>query len=421
MNILLVSFMHPDAPSGVRVHYQQLAAQLRQRGHRVDVVTPGTLGGGRRLLIAAVRHLLLRLGPVPRALAGNASCFLHIWWGIDRHRAYDVVNAQDVGSGVAAQWALGAGVPVVVSGHFNEHPATEHLRQQPGIGGAAARAVRRWFAGLLARTRYFIGVSDFGLRLIRPNLPAQAECRVVHNGLDLKALRARPAHANWRTRFAQQQFIVNIGQLESRKNQLLLVETARELRKLRTDFVVGLVGKGEDEELLRQRIAHHQLQAHVLLLGYHPDVLPLLRCAALYVHVATHETFGLVLLEAAAVGVPALALAVGGVPEVLRATPEALLPAATGPGALARQLHEWLSAPARLRDLATRQAASATAHFGVARMVAETLDFYRFAIGHHRAARQAPSRGSPRARRPKSLLFCLCPLPLPSSSLYHET
>ncbi|MBF9236259.1 glycosyltransferase family 4 protein [Hymenobacter sp. BT683] len=404
MNILLTSFLHPDAPSGVRVHYLQLAAQLRLQGHLVDVVTPATLTGGRRHLLAALRHVLLRLGPRAQALAGNISCFLLVCWGINRRRAYDVVNAQDVGSGVAAQWVLGPRVPVVVTGHFNEHPATEQLRQQP-CAGRAARGVRRWYDALLARTQYFISVSVFGLRLIRPFLPASAECRVVHNGLDLDALRARPARVDLRSRFPHQQIILNIGQLESRKNQGLLVDAARELRQVRTDFVIGLVGKGEDEDLLLQRIAAYGLQAHVVLLGYHHDVMPWLRCADLYVHVASHETFGLVLLEAAAAGVPALALAVGGVPEVLHATPCALLPPATDAAGLAGQLHHWLNAPALRQNLADRQAASATAHFGVARMVSETLAFYRHAIWHHRLQLLAvghPS-GCPAAPSPAAL------------------
>ena len=408
MNILLVSFLKPDAPSGVRVHYLQLARQLRRRGHRVDVVTPGTLTGGRRHFIAALRHLLLRLGPGPRALAGSVAYFLHILGGIDRGQAYDVVNAQDLGSGVAARWALGPGIPVVVTGHFNDHPATDHLRQKPNLVGAAARAVRWWYAGLLARTRYFIGVSAFGLRLIRRALPAGAVSCVVLNGLDLEALRAQTTPADLRARFPNRQIILNIGQLEGRKNQLLLVEAAHELRKVWPGFMVGLVGKGEDEMLLRQRIADYQLHDHVVLLGYHDEVLPLLRGADLYVHVAIHETFGLVLLEAAAAGVPALALAVGGVPEVLHATPEALLPAAIDAPALAHRLHQWLSAPERLRNLAERQAASATAHFGVARLVDETLDFYRYAIRHHRLP-QSPAEKPRPVRRPR-------PVPAASSA-----
>jgi glycosyltransferase involved in cell wall biosynthesis len=98
--------------------------------------------------------------------------------------------------------------------------------------------------------------------------------------------------------------------------------------------------------------------------------------------VATHETFGLVLLEAAAARVPALALAVGGVPEVLAATPEALLPPALEAVGLAQQLHSWLSTPARRQALADRQAASAEARFDMGRLVADTLAFYRYARRH---------------------------------------
>ena len=381
MNILLVSFLKPDAPSGVRVHYLELARQLRRRGHCVDVVTPATLTGGRRHLIAAVRHLLQRLGPAPQALATNVAYFLHIFWGINRTRTYDVVNAQDLGSGVAAQWAVGPRVPVVVTGHFNDHPAHDDLRGTPGTG-PAARAVRRWYAGLLARTQYFMAVSTYGLRLIQPALPATAQYRVVPNGVDLAALRADATPADLRTQFPGRHIILNIGQLEGRKNQGLLLEAARKLREVRTDFVVALVGKGEDEEALRQRIADCHLQDYVVLLGYHHAVQPLLRCADLYVHVALQETFGLVLLEAAAAGVPVLALAVGGVPEVLRATPGALLPATISAGELAGELDTWLNAPHLRQQLGGEQAASATAHFGIARMVDATLDFYRYARWH---------------------------------------
>ncbi|MBJ6110357.1 glycosyltransferase family 4 protein [Hymenobacter sp. BT523] len=391
MNILLVSFLKPDAPSGVRVHYVRLAEQLRQRGHQVDVVTPATLTGPRRHLVAGLRHLLRRLGPVPRALATTVAYYLHIRWGIDPSRRYDVVNAQDLGSGLAARHALGNRVPVVVTGHFNAHPAADELRQKPR-GPAAARAIGRWYAHLLARTQYFIGVSRFGLEAVRAALPPHCASRVVPNGIDLAAGRAATPDAELRRRAAGRPVLLNIGHLESRKNQLLLVRAAHALRQFRQDFVVGLVGKGEDEALLRQHIAELGLEDVVLLLGYreHEQVLPLLRAAELYVHVATHETFGLVLVEAMAAGVPALALAVGGVPEVLRATPAALLPPDITPAGLAAVLHSWLNAPSLRRQLSREQAAHAAAHFDVRQMVDATLNFYEHARRHFRASLAVP-------------------------------
>ncbi|WP_051718772.1 glycosyltransferase family 4 protein [Hymenobacter sp. IS2118] len=391
MNILLVSFLKPDAPSGVRVHYVQLAEQLRQRGHHVDVVTPATLTGPRRQQVAALRHVLRRLGPVLRALSTTVAYYLHIRWGIDSRRPYDVVNAQDLGSGQAARQALGRRVPVVVTGHFNAHPAADDLRQTPRSGWAA-RTTERWYAYLLARTDYFIGVSAFGLGVVRGALPPHCLSRVVHNGVDLSRGHAA-VPATLRQRFPGRHILLNIGQLETRKNQLLLVHAAHALHQQRQDFVVGLVGKGEDEPLLRQCIADYGLEEVVVLLGYHAEVQPLLHCADLYVHVATHETFGLVLVEAMAAGVPVLALAVGGVPEVLGATPTALLQPSISPVGLAGVLNRWLDAPALRKRLSQEQAAYAATHFGVGQMVDATLNFYEQVRQHFHA--------SPAAARPE--------------------
>jgi glycosyltransferase involved in cell wall biosynthesis len=381
MNILLVSYMRMNAPSGVRVHYLTLADQLRQRGHQVDIVTPASLTGWRQTLLAVLRHTLWRSGASARSIATELVHFLAIQWSIDTSKPYDVVNAQDLGSGAAARRALGSRVPVVVTGHFNDHPAADEQRRR-NLQGPAARTIQRWYKYLLSQTDYFIGVSNFGLRVIQPALPAHTECCTIHNGVDFARLRADRSIAKLRQRYAGRRVILNIGQLESRKNQALLIEAARELRQQRNDFVVGLVGKGEDHARLQQLIDEYNLKDCVVLLGYHDNVLPLLRCADLYVHVATHETFGLVLVEAAAAGVPVVALAVGGVPEVLHGTPEALLPTTVSPVGLARHIHAWLNSPTALHNLRIQQDTYAQAHFDVPRMVDDTLAFYQHARRH---------------------------------------
>ena len=379
MNILLVSVLKPDAPSGVRVHYLALAAGLRRQGHTVDVVTPADLTGWRRRAVAVLRHLLRRLGAVGQALANPLSDYLHLRWAIAPARRYDVVNAQDAASGLAATHALDGRVPVVVTGHHNDHPAADDLRQRPRPA-AAARALHRWHNHLLARTRYFAAVSDYGLACIRPSLPATALCRTLYNGIDFEKF-AAPATGTG-PQWPGRHLLLNIGQLEGRKNQRLLIETAHCLRQLRSDFVIGLVGQGPDAPALLARIAALGLTDQVQLLGYQESVAALLAQASLYVHTATHETFGLVLVEAVAAGVPALALAVGGVPEVLAATPEALLPPAIAPEALAQQLNTWLTAAEARAALHHRQLAHARAHFAQPRHLAETLRFLKAAQQH---------------------------------------
>ncbi|MCB2407988.1 glycosyltransferase family 4 protein [Hymenobacter lucidus] len=370
MNILFASYWGEQAPCGVRVHYMALAEELRRQGHRVDIITPNSVRGLRRRVLGGLQRLVATVaGP---EVARELWYFAMLWAAVPRAVAYDLVNANDVGSGAAVRLALQSRIPVVVTGHASEHPAEEIIRRNQLTGGPA-RFIRRWYAWLLPQTQYFIGVSDYLLNCFRPYLPDDCTTRRVYGGSPLPAsaseLPAEPL-------FAGRPVLLNVGFLDANKNQRYLIEVARELRHLRADFVVALVGKGPEEAALRQLIADYDLTDHVALLGYHPTVLPFLRQATVYVHTARLESLGLALVEAVLAGVPVLAPATGGMPEVLGATPEALFAPATEPAVLARHLHQLLADPASRALLHSRQYAHATACFTLPRMAAHTLGFY---------------------------------------------
>ena len=410
MNILLVSYLQPDAPSGVRVHYLQLSDLLRRRGHRVDLITTGSLRGWRQKLAAALRHTLLRLGPSAHAMAIEVENFLRIQWSIDPRQPYDLVHAHDVGSGAAASRALGGRVPVVVTGHFNEHPG-EELVLQHGLRGSAARRVLGWYNYLLRRTDYFLSVSNYVRRRVGPWLAPHALHTRVYHGIDLAGFARALPDEGLRQLARGRHVLLNVGHLEPRKNQRFLVAVAQELLTYRQDFVVALAGQGPDEVALREQVAATGLQDVVLLLGQRAAVAPLLHASTLYVHTATRESFGLVLLEAMASGVPALALAVGGIPEVLAAEPAALLPADATPAQVARRLHLLLDSPMARVQLQKRQAAYAATHFAESHMAEATLAFYQEAIRHFRAMGQvaepaaAPSRRFPSPKTTQALRY----------------
>jgi glycogen(starch) synthase len=388
MNILLTSLQVPGAASGVRVHYERLAALLRLQGHQVTVVTQDSLRPWVRRSIGVVRRglglLPGRLGERVGIELGNVA---EIFCAIDRQQPYDVVNAQDVSSGWAARLALGDRVPVVVTGHYNDHPGEEVVKQLhlPATSWAARFEVR-WYNFLLQRTKFFLGISEYALRLTLPFLPAGARTAVAHNGVDMAAFAPVSRTANTtapdlRAMFPGRPIILNIGQLEARKNQRYLVAVAAELRQRYPNCVTVLVGKGEDETLLRTLIAEQDLGDAVVLLGYHTQVATLLHAADVYVHTAARENCPYAVIEAMAAGCPTLALAAGGSPELLAATPEASIPQTTAPVAVAAQLATLLSDSAALRDLQQRQYAYARTRFDVAAMVRGTLAFYWEAAG----------------------------------------
>jgi len=397
MNILLTSLMVPGAPSGVRVHYERLAEHLRREGHTVTVVTQDSLRPLVRRAIGAVRRILGLFGRSGAQIGIELGFVAEIYFAIDRNARYDVVNAQDVSSGWAARLALRDKAPVVVTGHFNDHPA-EELVHQLHLSGLTARFLHRWYTLLLQKTRFFIGVSDYVLQRTLPWLPADAKTTVVYNGVDMTppATSALPAGVpDLRAMFPDRPILLNVGQLEPRKNQRYLVDVAAQLRQQHPNFVLVLVGKGEDEEILRQQIATAHLEKHVVLLGYHREIMALLRTADLYVHAATRENCPLVLLEAMAAECPTVALAVGGIPELLAPTPDALIPVATPPAELAAYLRELLTNPVRLAQLRQRQHAFGREHFDARVMLADTLAFFE-------QARQLPQVQLPIATQTES-------------------
>ena len=374
MNILLVSMMVPDAPSGVRVHYQRLAAGLRQQGHTVTVLTPGSVPLWQSRCWGTLRRVLDLGGPLGRHLGGELHSCANIYSALNRREAYDVVNAQDATTGWLMRQLLGPGVPVVVTGHFNEHPGLEVVRQL-NMQGWAARMVINWHNFFLARTEHFISISNYLRHRVAPLLPSYAQHQVVRNGLDLAKFGTVAADVDLQARAGGRYVLLNIGYLEKRKNQAFLVAVAAELRALRTDFVVGLVGQGPDEELLRARIAAANLQDYVWLLGHCTAIAPLLRASTLYVHTAIQESFGLVLLEAMACAVPVLALGVGAVPEVLGYDAEALFEQDATPAAVAQRLHQLLEDPVARGRLQQHQQAHAV-QFDLSAMLAGTVAVY---------------------------------------------
>lgn len=78
-----------------------------------------------------------------------------------------------------------------------------------------------------------------------------------------------------------------------------------------------LVGEGPEKEAMIKRVADIGLQAKVQFTGKRDDLPELLAISDVMFHLSEKEAFGLVLLEALACGVPSVATAIGGIPEVI--------------------------------------------------------------------------------------------------------
>ncbi len=144
--------------------------------------------------------------------------------------------------------------------------------------------------------------------------------------------------------------------------------------------VLVLAGDGPDRPAVEAEVERLGVREHVTFLGKLDAVADLLRCADLLLLPSASESFGLVALEAMACGVPVVASAVGGLPEVvLDGVTGALLPAGNVE-AMAGRAVELLSDGRRYREMQEAAVRRAT-DFSADLIVPRYEDLYARVVG----------------------------------------
>ncbi len=100
--------------------------------------------------------------------------------------------------------------------------------------------------------------------------------------------------------------IGNIGRLHFQKNQSFLIDLFAEYRKRREDAFLFLVGGGEDEEKLRNKVEEAGLTDTVCFAGIRNDIPDLLNTFDFFLFPSLFEGLPIAALEAQANGLPVL-------------------------------------------------------------------------------------------------------------------
>ena len=151
------------------------------------------------------------------------------------------------------------------------------------------------------------------------NFNRASKVTVVHNGLDGIRFRenARPLSV---VPMPRRKYILNVGRFQHQKGQDLLIESFSAIAQTFPEIDLVLVG-ATDEMLpkLQAQAADAGLTDRILFIADldNSEVASLFAGATLFVLPSRNESFGIVLLEAAAFKLPTIATAVGGIPEVI--------------------------------------------------------------------------------------------------------
>jgi glycosyltransferase involved in cell wall biosynthesis len=119
------------------------------------------------------------------------------------------------------------------------------------------------------------------------------------------------------------------------------------------------------------------------------------QAADAYLHAARAESFGLVVAEAMACGTPAVATAVGGIPEQIDHGRNGWLVPPGDAGAIAAHVRRLLEDDALRRDAGARAAADTRRRFDVRRQVAAYLDWFAEVLDRRRAGGGRAGGGGP--------------------------
>jgi glycosyltransferase involved in cell wall biosynthesis len=164
-----------------------------------------------------------------------------------------------------------------------------------------------------------------------------------------------------------------IGRLEAVKDLRTLLKAIRAMaesnhRNVRL-FIAGEGAEGTELQAVSRSMA---LDSIVRFLGPRSDVSDLLNMADAFVMSSLTEGLPMALLEAMAAGLPCVATAVGGIPEVLSANAGILVPP-NDPGAIAQALTRLASDEPLRKDIAKHAAAKVRTNYGLEPIVTKYL------------------------------------------------
>lgn len=204
--------------------------------------------------------------------------------------------------------------------------------------------------------------------------------RCVHSALDASPYQTPCRRDAFLEEFGfspENQVVGLAAQFIPRKGHDLLLQAIPAILRDHPETRFLLFGKGPLWGDISRTVAAAKLEEKVGLPGFREDLPSLLPCLNALVHPATMEGLGIIILQAAAAGLPVVASSAGGIPEAVVHGETGLLVPPGDSEALARALSSILADPDRARSMGERGRQHIQTEFTVDRMVDGNLGVYQ--------------------------------------------
>lgn len=380
MRVMLFADTYPPQVNGVANSVCTLARALSCQGHEVMVCTAGGRASDRDRCLDEP-FAVVRVAAMPLPLYNEFALAPPIgraFVRVVRSFQPDVIHCHTpFGVGWrGARAALAAGIPLVGTHHtlFGDYVAA-YLRLGHEVNARISTVLRRYVAAFYNQCDVVTCASRYLARdlasggMTRPVL-------IVPNALDTEHFRPLPPNTPHQE---SGRCIISFGRLAAEKNLPRLVRLVEPVLRRHPDARFEIAGDGPMRGALEALVRELRLERQVRFLGWLRGDALVARVAASDVCVAASltENQPMALLESLACGVPVVALAAAGVPEIIEDGGNGFLVAPDGdPGAFARRV-ELVLADDELRGRMVVRARESAQQYSHAACLRLTLASYQ--------------------------------------------
>ncbi len=350
MRIAITSDLYYPMTNGVAVFTHNLAKGLAAQGHEVMVICPSFTGKKHRTKKDGVITMSMRsvrfpfypdqinkvpeekeiLGvPVPRLVYRYG-----IWVSVDPYPALkkalnrfhpDVIHNQTAETiAIAARhYAKKYNVPMVSTGHAYPDNITAQMKLFKPLKKPLDAMLRAYMASFLKHAEYATMPTEMAIDALMPKNRKYFDVTVesLSNGVDLSAFTPGKADAKVLQKYNLKPGIprvLYVGRVDPEKSISVVVQAFAEVARKVPEAELVITGDGTDRAKLENMAEELGVDEKVKFLGrvMPPEIIDIYREATVFVTASETETQGIVLIEAAATGLPLVAVDAGAVREL---------------------------------------------------------------------------------------------------------
>lgn len=354
MKIVISTDVYYPMINGVAVFSKNLATGLKKRGHQVMVLTPSISGKfsvekdpNCNFTVVRLKSTRMYLYPdqiekipndkkilgikIPHFLYKNG---LHVSYNpySDIRRVLDdfkpdIIHNQTSGPLALAifRYAKKRNIPIVMTDHTYPDNLTQQVKLPKFAKKPINAAMNAYFMSFLRRSEYATLPTKQAITDLLPKnhhsfkVPVEA----LSNGIDLSHFTKGPASEEIYKKYAIPKnvpIILYVGRIDPEKSLDILVNSFKKLIKETPKAHLVMVGDGTAREKLEKMIKRKKIgsQAHFIGRVVGDDLPQIYRTGTVFVITSKTETQSIVLMEAMASGLPAIAVNAGAVTELVK-------------------------------------------------------------------------------------------------------